>query len=174
MSADTLGTIAVAGYALAVVFAIAAVVFYFTRHVRDVRDELTGKAEREAIAQIRAGEGGRVMSGAMAVAAGGQRMEPAGAGSGSLHVRLMGHKATTGVQAPAVPAESEAGTTLIGTDDSEAGTTLIGSVSRPATTGAIHEVETTLLGMGNPSGDVLPNESSEMGTTLLGSGDANA
>ena len=57
MSAETFGVIEAAGYVTAAVLLMATLVFFFTRHVREVHDELTGKAARAAIEGLRQGGG---------------------------------------------------------------------------------------------------------------------
>lgn len=188
MSVDTFNAIAVAGYALAIVFALAAVVVYFTKHVHEVHDELTGRTARAAIEQLRAG-GVHRSAGALAVAGSGG--PTAGeVGSGSLHVRKVearrhhtsevarrhtgvtgGHVAVatkaTGPKPAAAPA-SEAMTTAFqpsqaqSTPDSEGMTTVFEApASQPQGTSASEAMTTTLGGAQSP----VP---SEVMTALLG------
>ena len=56
---STFGMIATLGYSFAAVFTLLAVVYYFLRHVRAVRDEMTGKTAQREIADIRSGRRGR-------------------------------------------------------------------------------------------------------------------
>lgn len=184
MSAQTFEAIEVGGYALAAVLLMATVIYFFTRHVLAVRDELTGRAARRAIEELRSGGISRPVAD---MARGGGRGPSDGASeSGSLHVRFAGRtssrRATTGPRrtggmaahratgsvapggpapAPATTAPSEAGTTLLAADaPSESGTTLLAADAAPS------EAGTTLLS----SADDAPSES---GTTLLSGGDTD-
>lgn len=182
MSAQTFEAIEVGGYALAAVLLMATVIYFFTRHVLAVRDELTGRAARRAIEELRSGGISRPVAD---MARGGGRGPSDGASeSGSLHVRFAGrtssrgattgprrtggmaaHRATGSVApsgpAPATTAPSEAGTTLLAADaPSESGTTLLAADAAPS------EAGTTLLS----SADDAPSES---GTTLLSGGDTD-
>ena len=88
MGAETYGMIATAGYALALALAAAAIVMFFVLHIREVRDELTGKSARRAIEEMREGRRGTIrVAGAAAVGASGAGTAVPGEGSGSLHVR---------------------------------------------------------------------------------------
>ncbi len=143
---STFGMIATLGYSFAAVFTLLAVVYYFLRHVRAVRDEMTGKTAQREIADIRSGRRGRSWlgtqsSGIFSDVHGAQRT-PAGTGSGSLHVRNV--EVATNVITPLGENDSELSTTLLSsqasstTSETEAGTTLLSSQSDS-------ETETTLL-----------------------------
>lgn len=175
MSAQTFAAIEAGGYALAAILLMATAIYFFTRHVLAVRDELTGRAARRAIEELRSGGISRPVAD---MARGGGR---GASESGSLHVRFAGRtssrRATTGPRrtggmaapretgsvapggpapAPATTAPSEAGTTLLAADaPSESGTTLLAADAAPS------EAGTTLLSADAPS---------EAGTTLLTGG----
>lgn len=180
MSAQTFAAIEVGGYALAAVLLMATVIYFFTRHVLAVRDEITGRAARRAIEELRSGGISRPVAD---MARGGGRGPSDGASeSGSLHVRFAGRTssrmATTGARrtrglknSPATGAVAQTGTTTSATTvaPSESGTTLLTEVpSESGTTllssEAPSESGTTLL---SPK-DEAPSES---GTTLLGGGE---
>lgn len=194
MDANAFGTLEIAGYALAAVCAIAAVVVFFTQHIREVRDEMTGRAAVRAIEELRAGRTGvaRVLSAGKRGGAGqgvpGARHSAGSARtSGSLHVRMMADDAAETEHME----ESELGTTLLRAEDpaqqpastgtgaaaeeSEAGTTLLGGKG-PSDEEAPSEAGTTLLKNDEPSeaGTSLlgDDEPSEAGTTLLTKGGA--
>ena len=173
MSAQTFAAIEAGGYAVAAILLMVTVIYFFTRRVSAVRDELTGRAARKVIEELRAGGAARPISGARG--ASGNASE-----SGSLHVRFagrtssrmgtigarrtrgLGNAPATGAvaqtgAADATVAPSESGTTLLTEGPSEAGTTLLSSE-------APSELGTTLL---SSAGD----EPSESGTTLLGGGE---
>ena len=179
MSADAFGFIEVAGYAFAVVLLIAATVFYFTQHIREVRDEMTGRTSARAIDELRAGRAGARRSSPdvreMGKGSKSSGHASASEASGSLHVRKISAGAPLPSKKTAVPAApvepSEAGTTLLGSDSTESG-----AGARPGSTGAVpaSETSTTLLS-GEPGLEpsaMGPVESapSEAGTTLLSDG----
>ena len=147
--ASTLGMVATIGYSLAAVFALLAVTYYFMRHVRVVRDELTGRTAQREIAEMRAGRRGRSWLGSASGAAGSvlgaARGTFGGATSGSLHVRNV--EAATNVVSSPADEGAESGTTLLGTTapGTESGTTLL--VAAPTVAGdvASDEEGTTLL-----------------------------
>lgn len=134
---STFGMIATLGYSLAAVFALLAVVYYFLRHVRAVRDELTGRTAQREIADMRAGRRGHSWLGSKSFATpaglGGSRGAATGEGSGSLHVRNV--EAPTNIVTPMPEGDSELGTTLLSAQastsapETEAGTTLLTSQS---------------------------------------------
>lgn len=163
---STFGMIATIGYALAAVFALLAVAYYFLRHVRAVRDELTGRTAQREIADMRAGRRGHTWLGSASSAAvdtGAVSISTNHEKSGSLHVRNV--EASTNVVVPTADVRSEQGTTLLGVTASdsaatEAGTTLLGA-SKSTETG------TTLLGVSEEA--TVPAETSETSTTLLSS-----
>lgn len=175
--AATLGMVATIGYSLAAVFALLALTYYLMRHVRAVRDELTGRTAQREIAEMRAGRRGRSWTrGAGAGVPGSARASrDAGASSGSLHVRNV--EAETNVVEPAAEGAAEAGTTLLGaTPDAgagrgadERGTTLLAD-GCPA---APDEAGTTLLDAGaagpgaGAAGPAPVRDADEAGTTLL-------
>lgn len=164
MSAQTFAAIEAGGYALAAILLMATAIYFFTRHVLAVRDELTGRAARRAIEELRSGGISRPVAD---MARGGGR---GASESGSLHVRFAGrtssrgattgprrtggmaaHRATGSVApsgpAPATTAPSEAGTTLLAADaPSESGTTLLAADAAPS------EAGTTLLSGGDTDG----------------------
>lgn len=143
------------GYALAMVFAIAAAVVFFTKHVREVRDEMTGRTAKRAIEEMRSGGGGIFRAVAsMRFADGGHAERGDESGrfpgraervrrtrartSGSLRVRFskdsVDAEKTARVEGRMRDVASEAGTTLLAADAaeerarkdaSEAGTTLL-------------------------------------------------
>ena len=85
MSAQTFAAIEAGGYALAAILLMATAIYFFTRHVLAVRDELTGRAARRAIEELRSGGISRPVAD---MARGGGRGPSDGASeSGSLHVR---------------------------------------------------------------------------------------
>lgn len=169
MSAQTFAAIEAGGYALAAILLMATAIYFFTRHVLAVRDELTGRAARRAIEELRSGGISRPVAD---MARGGGRGASDGASeSGSLHVRFAGHtssrRATTGPRRTGGMAAFQTTGSLTPTGStlataaapSEAGTTLL-SVDAPS------EAGTTLLS----SADDAPSES---GTTLLSGGDTD-
>lgn len=166
MSAQTFAAIEAGGYALAAILLMATAIYFFTRHVLAVRDELTGRAARRAIEELRSGGISRPVAD---MARGGGR---GASESGSLHVRFAGRTSsrrattgprrtggmaafqTTGSLTPTgstlatAAAPSEAGTTLLSVDaPSEAGTTLLSSADD-----APSESVTTLLSGGDTDG----------------------
>ena len=163
MSAQTFAAIEAGGYALAAILLMATAIYFFTRHVLAVRDELTGRAARRAIEELRSGGISRPVAD---MARGGGR---GASESGSLHVRFAGRtssrRATTGPRRTGGMAAFQTTGSLTPTGStlataaapSEAGTTLL-SVDAPS------EAGTTLLS----SADDAPSES---GTTLLSGGD---
>ena len=178
MSAQTFAAIEAGGYAVAAILLMVTVIYFFTRRVSAVRDELTGRAARKVIEELRAGGCSRPSG----EAARGRRQDASGSAleSGSLHVRFagrtssrmgtigarrtrgLGNAPATGAvaqtgAADATVAPSESGTTLLTEGPSEAGTTLLSSE-------APSELGTTRL---SSAGD----EPSESGTTLLGGGE---
>lgn len=167
MDANAFGALEIAGYAIAVVCAIAAAVVFFTQHISEVRDEMTGRAAARAIEELRAGRTGaaRVPSagkrggGADRGVPGARRSVGSARTSGSLHVRMMADDAAETERME----ESELGTTLLRAGD---------PAQRPAATGADAAAEeseagTTLLD-GGKFADEPDDEPSEAGTTLLG------
>ncbi len=166
MDANAFGALEIAGYAIAIVCAIAAAVVFFTQHIREVRDEMTGRAAARAIEELRAGRTGaaRVPSagkrgGADRGVPGARRSVGSARTSGSLHVRMMADDAAETERME----ESELGTTLLRAGD---------PTQRPAATGADAAAEeseagTTLLD-GGKFADEPDDEPSEAGTTLLG------
>ena len=201
MSAQTFAAIEVAGYALAAVLLMVTVIYFFTRHVRAVHDELTGKTARDAIAELRAGVVvARSSAGASAETGRVGGSVDGAPTSGSLHVRFVDRgttgarratatrtASTLGVGAKARPAasptekpvpasvaaDSEAGTTLLSdAESSEAGTTLLSSGAASAAPAS--EAGTTLLvAADSEAGTTLLSDASasEAGTTLLSEGD---
>ena len=169
--ASTLGMVATIGYSLAAVFALLAVTYYVMRHVRAVRDELTGRTAQREIAEMRAGRRGRSWlgsaSGAASPVPGAARGTFGGATSGSLHVRNV--EAATNVVSSPADEGAESGTTLLGTGQApaadESGTTLLGATAPGTESGT-----TLLVAAPTVAGDVA---SDEEGTTLL-SGDGEA
>lgn len=165
MSAQTFAAIEAGGYALAAILLMATAIYFFTRHVLAVRDELTGRAARRAIEELRSGGISRPVAD---MARGGGR---GASESGSLHVRFAGRtssrRATTGPRRTGGMAAFQTTGSLTPTGStlataaapSEAGTTLL-SVDAPS------EAGTTLLS----SADDAPSES---GTTLLSGGDTD-
>lgn len=59
MDAEAFGVVAVVGYVFAAIFAVIAVILFFTLHIRSVRDDLTGRTAERAIADLREGRGNR-------------------------------------------------------------------------------------------------------------------
>lgn len=55
MSTEAFGMLAVIAYSLAAVFAVVAVIVFFTQHIRQVHDDLTGRTAQRAIADLRSG-----------------------------------------------------------------------------------------------------------------------
>lgn len=155
MNADLFGVIAVVGFGLAVVFAVAAAAYGVTHHVREVRDELTGRAVARAIEELRSGH--RAMGAPVSAAPGGRAP---GVQSGSLQVRHGATSIPLTAEAPTAVRESKAALGDDGAegDSSEAGTTLLGAIAKEGAS----ELGTTLLA-GKGSAPV-----SEAGTTLLG------
>ncbi len=165
MSAQTFAAIEAGGYALAAILLMATAIYFFTRHVLAVRDELTGRAARRAIEELRSGGISRPVAD---MARGGGR---GASESGSLHVRFAGRtssrRVTTGPRRTGGMAAFQTTGSLTPTGStlataaapSEAGTTLL-SVDAPS------EAGTTLLS----SADDAPSES---GTTLLSGGDTD-
>ncbi|EEA91162.1 hypothetical protein [Collinsella stercoris] len=155
MNADLFGVIAVVGFGLAVVFAVAAAAYGVTHHVREVRDELTGRAAARAIEELRSGH--RAMGAPVSAAPGGRAP---GVQSGSLQVRHGATSIPLTAEAPTAVRESKAALGDDGAegDSSEAGTTLLGAIAKEGAS----ELGTTLLA-GKGSAPV-----SEAGTTLLG------
>lgn len=155
MNADLFGVIAVVGFGLAVVFAVAAAAYGVTHHVREVRDELTGRAAARAIEELRSGH--RAMGAPVSAAPGGRAP---GVQSGSLQVRHGATSIPLTAEAPTAVRESKAALGDDGAegDSSEAGTTLLGAITKEGAS----ELGTTLLA-GKGSAPV-----SEAGTTLLG------
>lgn len=154
MNADLFGVIAVVGFGLAVVFAVAAAAYGVTHHVREVRDELTGRAAARAIEELRSGH--RAMGAPVSAAPGGRAP---GVQSGSLQVRHGATSIPLTAEAPTAVRESKAALGDDGAegDSSEAGTTLLaGKGSAP-----VSEAGTTLLGADEPA------TASEEHTTLL-------
>lgn len=155
MNADLFGVIAVVGFGLAVVFAVAAAAYGVTHHVREVRDELTGRAAARAIEELRSGH--RAMGAPVSAAPGGRAP---GVQSGSLQVRHGATSIPLTAEAPTAVRESKAALGDDGAegDSSEAGTTLLGAIAKEG----VSELGTTLLaGKGSAP-------ASEAGTTLLG------
>lgn len=114
MSVQAFGMVEMVGYAVAVVLAIAAVAYFVTHHVREVRGELTGATARAAIQEMREEGVSRFAAGALATPSWrGGALGFAEAPSGSLHVRFFGRRTTgmTGAQAEEPPSESD--TTLL-------------------------------------------------------------
>lgn len=173
MGAETYGMIATAGYALALALAAAAIVMFFVLHIREVRDELTGKSARRAIEEMREGRRGTIrVAGAAAVGASGAGTAVPGEGSGSLHVREV---AARGEKTGATGRRRSGRTGSTVASRPHAGTTA--SVGAPAPAAAASEAGTTLLSKGagaheDPAAASAPGDS-EAGTTLL-SGDAPA
>ena len=182
MSAQTFAAIEAGGYAVAAVLLMVTVIYFFTRRVSAVRDELTGRAARKAIEELRAGGSSRPSG--RAARGRGQDASGSALESGSLHVRFAGRTssrmATTGARrtrglkdspttravaqtetttSAAAVAPSESGTTLLAEAPSELGTTLLSPADE-----APSESGTTLL---SPADEAL----SESGTTLLGGGE---
>lgn len=155
MNADLFGVIAVVGFGLAVVFAVAAAAYGVTHHVREVRDELTGRAAARAIEELRSGH--RAMGAPVSAAPG---CRAPGVQSGSLQVRHGATSIPLTAEAPTAVRESKAALGDDGAegDSSEAGTTLLGAIAKEGAS----ELGTTLLA-GKGSAPV-----SEAGTTLLG------
>lgn len=155
MNADLFGVIAVVGFGLAVVFAVAAAAYGVTHHVREVRDELTGRAAARAIEELRSGH--RAMGAPVSAAPGGRAP---GVQSGSLQVRHGATSIPLTAEAPTAVRESKAALGDDGAegDSSEVGTTLLGAIAKEGAS----ELGTTLLA-GKGSAPV-----SEAGTTLLG------
>lgn len=155
MNADLFGVIAVVGFGLAVVFAVAAAAYGVTHHVREVRDELTGRAAARAIEELRSGH--RAMGAPVSAEPGGRAP---GVQSGSLQVRHGATSIPLTAEAPTAVRESKAALGDDGAegDSSEAGTTLLGAIAKEGAS----ELGTTLLA-GKGSAPV-----SEAGTTLLG------
>lgn len=181
---ETFGMVATIGYSLAVVFAVIAVIFFFTQHVKTVHDELTGRTAQREIAEMREGRRGRTFLAAASSAAGSvlsaARGRATGAiGSGSLHVRnveaqtndMEKDEETSVVSRPGTPtgkvsrAESSKGARA------EMGTTLLTDVSKPAEADAATEGGTTLLSAGSKPGSAKggaeDEAATEGGTTLL-------
>lgn len=157
MNADLFGVIAVVGFGLAVVFAVAAAAYGVTHHVREVRDELTGRAAARAIEELRSGH--RAMSAAASAASGGR---VPGVQSGSLQVRHGATSIPLTAEAPTAVRESKAALSDDGAegDSSEAGTTLLGAIGKKGV---------------SESGTAAEEGTSELGTTLLaGKGSAPA
>lgn len=147
MSADAYGLVATVGFALAAISAVATTIFFFLGHVRDARDELTGRTQQRALAELRAGSVARSRFFAAGQTPYGRGLS-AEEGSGSLHVRSWASS-----EAATSPAPSEMGTTLLSeeghaepgaTTGSEAGTTLL-DAAQPTATPAPSEAATTLL-----------------------------
>lgn len=170
MGAETYGMIATAGYALALALAAAAIVMFFVLHIREVRDELTGKSARRAIEEMREGRRGTIrVAGAAAVGASGAGTAVPGEGSGSLHVREV---AARGEKTGATGRRRSGRTGSTVASRPHAGTTA--SVGAPAPAAAASEAGTTLLAGDAPAGDTAaadaPEGGSEAGTTLLSKG----
>ena len=149
MTADAYGLMATVGFALAAIIAVATTIFFFLGHVRDARDELTGRTQQRALAELRAGSVARSRFFGAGQASHGSGAF-AGEGSGSLHVRSW-----VSSEAATSPASSELGPTLLSDG---------GKTESAATPGS--EEGTTLLGAARDTAAPAP---SEAGTTLLGS-----
>lgn len=124
MSAETLGLIEAAGYALAVVLAVSCAVYHRLRHVSEVRRYLTGETARSAIEDLRSGAVMRMTSGAQARL--GTQAQGLGQDSGSLHVRSLAsgsHEDGRGAPGSAtrVVVAGEALTTLLSEGTSDGG-----------------------------------------------------
>lgn len=180
MTADTYGMVATIAYSMAAVFAVIAIVIFFTQHIRKVHDDLTGRTEQRAIADLRSGSVSRARffvgggadddSSAAVVDANGRprRRDGAQAGtSSSLKLRRFSKQdevaqtAATGaaVSGGADVDAAESGTTLLGADGAATG-------GAPAAD-AGSESGTTLLGDAAATAPAA-SEASEAGTTLLG------
>lgn len=173
MTAEAFGMMATVGYALAAVFAALSVAIYITQHIKQVRDDLTGRTAERAIARLRDGSasrsrffGGESRAASSKDAA--ARRAP-GEGSGSLRLRRVD------VGAPEKPtgavAAEEAATTMLsssGTDaigEAESATTLL-SPAADATAEGGEKAPETPAATGEASGRAN-DEGSEAATTLL-------
>ena len=185
MAPEAFGVIAVIGFGFDAVLAIAAAVYGVTHHVRDVRDELTGRAAQRAIDAMREGRGsvpvlavrqgvrGDVQSGSLRLREVNSRDRKPFAASSTLSVAS--DASSCGEEA----LESEAGTTSLDSVassgaalDSEAGTTLLSQGERGASSAIPSEAETSLLAQG--ASHAAPGVESESETTLLGSETSHA
>ena len=131
MSVQAFGMVEMVGYAVAVVLAIAAVAYFVTHHIREVRGELTGATARAAIQEMREEGVSRFAAGALATPSWrGGALGSAEAPSGSLHVRFFGRRTTGMTDAQAEEPSSESDTTLLSqaadASGSESMTTLLG------------------------------------------------
>ena len=168
MDAASWGLVATVGYVLAAAFAVVSVILFFTLHIRNVRDDLTGRTAQRALADLREGRGSRSRffggdERGVAVR-GGAKGSADAEGSGSLKLRRFSSKEETlgDTGATGAVAEDTQGTTMLGNDKTtnslagaEGSTTLIGPTGGD-------DVGTTMLGT---SGN---DNEGEAGTTLLG------
>lgn len=152
MSEQAFGMVEMAGYALAVVLVVAAIVYFVTHHIREVRGELTGATARAAIQEMREKGVSHLAAAALATPGEGSPGSTE-APSGTLHVRFFGRR-TTGMAGTA----GKGGTGVQALDaPSEAGTTLLEDVA---------------VEPGCKTGERIVQDSSEAGTVLLHSGDS--
>ncbi|MBE6468991.1 MAG: hypothetical protein E7001_03295 [Coriobacteriaceae bacterium] len=163
MDSEVFGIMAVAGYSLAAVCALATAVYGATHRIREVRDELTGAAARRTIEGLRSGRdlvsasGWGSLEGRRGPAAEdgpmrlrrGERDEPAPSPS------LVGDAPSEGFTS-LMPSEGEPSA-------SEMGTSLLGGVAS-----VFSEEGTSLLS----GGEAAEAPASESLTTLLGGGGA--
>ena len=151
---QTFSIVAVAGFSLAAVLAAGAVVMFFALHVKEVRDELTGKTAARSIAEIRS----RAKT----------RKRCAGVSSGDLSDFADAEAWRDTAELPddargAAAVEDEGATTFL--SDDEGGTTVLAD-DGPATT--------LLAGDAHDADDQQDDEDDGPATTLLSHDDATA
>lgn len=183
MDAEAFGVVAVVGYVFAAIFAVIAVILFFTLRIRSVRDDLTGRTAERAIADLREGRGSRSRffggeeRGSAARSGAKSRVSVKG-DSGSLKLRRhsSGEEPSDATGATGAVVEDFALTTAIGGEaapGAEGSTTLLGD---EAAGGASADSPRTV-----PAGDApactpraaAPDEDASA-TTMLGGADTAA
>lgn len=181
MNAETFGLIAVIGYSLAGVFAVVSVIIFVTQHIRQVRNDLTGRTAARAIAQLRAGEGARTHVSEWNAL---KEQRKRGGGEGSAHEsgslklrRISSKKASTTTPMSAAEAsttylsDAQKASTTTPMNAAEASTTYLSDAQKTVETTqktAGTEASTTLLSdtsyeADGPATTLLANESTQEG-----------
>lgn len=162
---QTFNIVAVVGFSLAAVLAAGAVVMFFALHVKEVRDELTGKTAARSIAEIRSRAKTRKRTASQAA----QRLGwSAGVSSGDLSDFADAEAWRDTAELPdgargAAAVEDEVATTFL--SDDEGGTAVLAG-DGPATT--------LLAGDAHDADDPQDDEDDGPATTLLSHDDATA